>query len=174
MITALVVMSTLSFFGDVDSGRQNAMILVDTIESLQQPVEDFRCEFEGTMLFKGSVGANEKLKVGEDGLYESFSGLFIWKRGGDTYSDNLIRRAFDGTIARESLVVRMRENRAEKYYRLNDASFGSSVIKGVNELNSWKSNSLGYIFLIDKIKRDVADQGLEPSVGEENLDGIPL
>ena len=96
-----IVLTALSG-GDSDRA-EDVLSLIETIEALQQPVEDFRCEFEGAIRYRG--GAAENQKVGDDGLQESFSGVFIWKRGGDTHSESLHRRAADGVIARESLVV---------------------------------------------------------------------
>src|SRR5262249_22134122 len=142
------------------------------IEALQHLIEDFQCEYEGIIRFKGKVAEYEK--VGEDGLFDSFSGIFIWKRGGDTHSESLHRRGSDGQIARESLVVRMAERKAEQYHRLNDAPLGYAVIKNPKEANSWDPSCLGYIFLIDKIKRDVADEYLEASVSDDQIDGRPL
>src|SRR5215831_9880690 len=94
-------------------GTNEARLLIDTIETLQHPVEDFRCEFEGTIRHRGKVA--EDMKVGEDGVYKSFSGIFIWTRGGDTHSEGLHRRAIDNQITRESLVVRMSQQQAEEY-----------------------------------------------------------
>ncbi|GAC1475709.1 MAG: hypothetical protein NVSMB9_28690 [Isosphaeraceae bacterium] len=153
--------------------RDDARSLIATIEALQEPIEDFRCEFEGTIHFKGIEA--ERQKLGEDGLYNAFSGTFIWKRGGDTHSESLHRRAPDnGAIARQSLVVRAREHRAESYYRLNDASLGSAAVGKPEEFNSWSPDCLGFIFLIDKIKRQVADEGTEPSVHDDQVEGRPL
>jgi hypothetical protein len=169
--TIVAILVTASAGGD-GSARADVQLLVDTIESLQQPVEDFQCEFEGTRRFKGKVAEGQKL--GEDGLDDSFSGIFIWKKGGDTRSDVLHRRGSDDLIARETLVVRMREQQAEKYYRLNDAPLGYAVIENPKKANSWSSASLGFIFLIDKIKRDVSDPNAEPSVSEDQFEGRPL
>ena len=38
--------------------------LIATIESLQKPVEDFRCEFDGTIHFKGKLAAQNKFGRG--------------------------------------------------------------------------------------------------------------
>ena len=37
-----------------DPAKGEVQLLLDTIESLQQPVEDFRCEFEGTIRYESS------------------------------------------------------------------------------------------------------------------------
>ena len=88
VLFAIILTASLGLDGPAQS---DASQLIDTIESLQELVDDFRCEFEGTIRFKGKSA--EGVKLGEDGLHESFSGTFIWKRGGDTCSEILKRRA---------------------------------------------------------------------------------
>jgi hypothetical protein len=169
-----LILSTLMLVLNGQDGRvkNDAQLLLDTIASLQEPVEDFRCEFEGTVRLKGKNA--QKARVGERGLFESFSGVFIWKKGGDTYSDILHRKVADSLLARETLVVRVGRQQAEQYHRLNDASLGYAVIRSPKEANSWQTSCLGSIFLIDKIKRDVADERLEASVQDDLLDGRQL
>jgi hypothetical protein len=173
MFPTILSMVLTAFPGGDGPGMDDARALIATIESLQQPVEDFRCEFEGKMRFNGDVRKSFKV-IRDDGLYEEFGGIFIWKRGGDTHSESLHRRVADGQIARETLVVRTRERQAEQYHRLNDAAIGYAVIKNPKEANSWQPNCLGSIFLIDKLKRDVADEDLEPSVYDDQAEGMPL
>ncbi len=155
-----------------DTGRNDARLLIETIESLQHPVEDFRCEFEGTIRLKGKIA--EYTPIGEGGLHESFGGVFIWKRGGDTHSESLHRMSPSGRIERRSLVVRMRQNQAEQYNRLNDAPLGRAIIQSPKGANSWTPSCLGFIFLIDTIKRDVAHEYMEPSVYDDPIDGRTL
>lgn len=159
--------------GRIGPATTGASLLIDTIESLQQPVRDFRCEFEGSISFKGKVAENFKI-VREDGLYETFSGSFIWRQGGDVHSECLRRRAADGQISRESLVVLMKEHRAEQYDRLNDAPLGYSAIKHPREIDYWHEGSLAQIFLVDKLKRDAADETLEISVSNDQTDDRSL
>lgn len=166
----LCVLLTASPGAD-DSVSNAVKFLIDTIESLQAPVEDFRCEFEGTMRFTGK-GA-EDAKPGEE-LLQEFSGVFVWKQGGDVYSDSLHRRSHDGAIGRDTLVVRMREGQAQQYQRLNDASLGSASVQDAKNINYWRAGSLGEIFLIDRIKRDTADENLEASVHDDQIEGRPL
>ena len=66
----------------------------------------------------------------------------------------------------------MREHQAEQYDRLNDAPLGYAVIKSPTEVNSWRVGSLGQIFLIDKIKQDAADEGMELSVSDGQIEGV--
>ncbi len=148
--------------------------LMNAIESVQQPIHDFRCEFEGSFRFKGELAEDQKGQLGADGVAETFSGVFIWKQGGDTRNDCLHRRIFDNRISREELVVRASEQQAEQYHRLNDAPLGYSVIKSPKEANSWRPDSLGWIFLIDKIKDQLVDPGFDATVSDEVVDGTPL
>lgn len=152
--------------GRADDGARR---LVDAVEALQLPVEDFRCEFEGSVRHMGEDAETQKL--GEDGLYETFSGTFVWKRGGDTYCDTLRQAAGDNRILRETLVVRAREGQAELYERPNDAPLGYTVIKSPREVNSWRPTCPGWIFLIDRIKRERGDKRFDLSVRDDKVDG---
>jgi hypothetical protein len=148
--------------------------LIDTIDSIQKDVDDFRCEFEGSLRFKGQVAQSEKKNVGEDGTYDTFSGVFVWKKGGDTQSNSLHRLHRDDRIVRENLVVRMGERQAEYYTRLNDTPLGITKIDDPKDVNSWRPGCLGRIFLIDKIKREAADDQLELSAEDDETAGHPL
>ncbi len=147
-------------------------LLLDMMESLQQPIEDFTCEFEGSVRHKGSVDKVQKL--GPDGLYQSFSGRFVWSRGGDTRVECYHMLASNATIERETLVVRPHENQAERYFRNNDAPIGYSVIEKPDHANSWNTDGYGTIFLLDKLRRDVDPDGHNAVVSEETVDGRKL
>ena len=99
----------------------------------------------------------EDTKVGADGLYESFSGIFIWKRGGDLHYETMTRRAPENQIWRESVALRLSQGQAEEYYRLDDAPLGYAVVKKPEDVRPGDHNSLAFIFLIDELKRAVAD-----------------
>ena len=71
-----------------DPAAEQVRELFATIESLQKPVEDFRCEFEQTIHFKGKLA--EQNHVGKDGLFERASGVYIWKAGGDIRVESLV------------------------------------------------------------------------------------
>ena len=70
--------------------------------------------------------------------------------------------------------MRNGDQQAEKYYRLNDAPLGYAVIENPKKANSWSPDCLGFIFLIDKIKRDVVDPNVDPSVSDDQIEGRPL
>jgi hypothetical protein len=167
MVSAFLV----AFAGGDDSARHDAQLLLDTIDALQQTVEDFRCEFEGSVRFQGKVA--EAMKVGEDGVYNSYSGVFIWRKGGDIHIENWQRQASQNQIMRESIVVRMAQGQAEQYSRSNDAPLGYAAIKSPKDVKTWFWG-MGMIFLVDRMKREVADPTFDPSVSDDEIDGRPL
>jgi len=154
-----------------DPARHEVQVLVDTIESLQQPVEDFRCEYEGS--FRAAGTAAQALKLGEEKVLDSYSGVFIWKKGGDTRIESWHRRGTTNQITRLSTAVRTQQQQAEQYSRSNDASVGAATINNPRRVMTW-SSSMGTIFLIDKIKREVTDPAIAPSVSDDQIDGRPL
>ncbi len=173
MISTILSMLLTALPGGDDSGALDVKMLLDTIESLQQSVEDFRCEFEGTRRARGKVAEAMKV-VREDGLYETFSGVFIWKKGGDMHIESLRRREADNQIARDSVVVRMRRQEAEEYYRLNDEPIGRARIRKPKEVRTNSPGRLGSIFPLDLIKRAATDDTLECTVTDDQIDGRPL
>jgi len=173
--TMLAMMLSILLVGVSGNGTVNdeAQLLIDTIESLQQPVEDFRCEFEGTRRHKGP--GSDKQKLGDDGLADSFSGTFAWKRGGDFRYDSLHRLLQSDTIHHRTLIVRAKENEAEQYIRPTDAPIGAARIEHPRRiLRVWDLESPQAIFSIDELKYDVANGGHEASVEEGELDGRPV
>jgi hypothetical protein len=170
---AILSMLLTALPGVDDPAAKDVKTLLDTIEALQQPVEDFRCEFEGTTRVRGKAAEDMKI-VRDDGLHESFSGMFIWKKGGNIHIESLHRRATDNQVDRRSVVVRMRQEQAEEYRRLNDAAFGSAIIKRPKDVRTDLIGSPGSIFLFDRLKQIAADDTLECSVSEDQSDGRPL
>ena len=98
-----------------DSLTDDARSLIDKIEALKQPVNDFRCEFEGSVKFLGKNA--ETSTVDADGMYETFSGTYIWQRGGDIRCESLHRLAVNGQISRQTLIMRAHDKQA--YYRMS-------------------------------------------------------
>jgi hypothetical protein len=146
-----------------------AQLLVDTIESLQRPVEDFRCEFEGTRRHKGP--GSQKQKLGEDGLADVFSGSFTW-RAGDFREDSLHRMFYLETINWRTILVRAEEQQAEKYIRATDGPIGAAYIQHPRQiLRVWDLESPQAIFLIDELKYDLANGGHEALVGNDEFEG---
>jgi hypothetical protein len=163
----------VAFPGQGARARTESQDVVDTIEALQQPVEDFRCEFEGTNRYMGAVAESVKV-VREDGLYESFSGIFVWRAGGDIYTEFLNRRMADNQISRENLAVRVRKGEAEEYHRMDDSPIGIAVIRSLKEVRPSFHNCLSSIFLVDLMKREIADDRFETTVTNDQIDGTPV
>jgi hypothetical protein len=172
LLSCMIAMILTVAPGQDHGPKNDARVLIETIESVQQPVEDFRCEFEGTTRFMGKIA--ELPKDGDNGPHESFSGVFIWKRGGDIHSDSLKRRAVDGRVDQETLVVRAAQRQAEEYYRPNDAAIGHAVIKDPKLVKLSQHDCYASIFLLDTIKRDVTAENHEAWVSDDEIDGRPL
>jgi hypothetical protein len=144
--------------------------LPDLLDSLQSKIEDFRCEYEGTSHYMyPSLRKLEQLK--DDGLYETFSGVFIWKAGGDTVLDAFHRREPTHKIVRETLIVRGEE--AEHYLRLENEPLGGAEIDEASFTNADRSGSLGHLFLIDSIKRFLSSENFVASLEDTSFDGRP-
>ena len=157
--------------GGDDSARREVQVLLETIETLHQPMQDFRCEYEGARRLRGKLAKD--MNVEEDAISESYSGWFIWKKTGDVRFESLHRREPGGQVSRESTAVRIQQQQAEQYSRPNDASLGYSVIKKPKDVSTWHS-SVGMIFLIEKIKSEVSDARFSSSVSDEEIDGRPF
>ena len=172
-MSRLAVFLILSALAGVADGpeRDDARLLVEAMESLQQPLQDFRCEYEGLIRAREKVA--EAVKVAEDGVFESFTGIFVWKAGGDTRIESLRRRSLDTQILSETVVVRMQQQEAEEYSRFKDTPLGRGKVKNPKDVRTWNA-TYGTIFLIDRIKREVVDPALVPSVSTDRLDGRPV
>jgi len=161
-----------------DDGIHDAKSLVAAIEAIQRPVEDFRCEFEGSLYFKGKAleDPSTKSSVSPDGLAQVFDGVFTWKRGGETRSDGMYR--LQGNMARiqhKILVVRPSQNQSEWYIRDNDAPPGKAVVLPPQKGSSHTSDCYGWIFLIDQLKREVADEvNFMATVTDDKIEGRAL
>jgi len=173
MLTTIVLSTMMVAASPAGPGSPEVASLLATIESLQQPLDDFGCEFEGRMQFMGRVAESSKAELGEDGIAESFSGSFLWRRGGDVRSDSLHRRGSDNKISRETLVIRASEGQAELYDRMVDTPLGQSVVQKPKDIRYRQIQSVGRIFLIDDLRSDVADDIFEAVVHDDQLEGRP-
>jgi hypothetical protein len=161
-----------------DDGIHDAKSLITAIEAIQHSVEDFRCEFEGTLYYRGKVAEDPSTKpqIGPDGLAQAFDGVFTWKRGGETRSDGMYRmQGIMAGIQHKILVVRPSRNESEWYIRFNDAPLGKAVIQPPQKGSSHSPDCYGYIFLIDHIKQEVADEtNLVATVTDDQIEGRAL
>lgn len=170
--TMALTLLSLAIIGQ-PTGTIDASALVDVLESLQTDVKDFRCSFEGTSYFK-SEDVKRQRKLKEDGLYNTFSGIFIWTRTGDTFVNTLHRYEPEGRIMREQIVIRSKKKEAERYLRNNDSPIGRGAIEDPSRVNANVAQCFGQIFLIDQIKRMIGTKGIEACVSEEMIEGQRL
>ncbi len=174
----LPILISMTLVGLAPAGRvaDEAQELLQTIEALQQPVQDCQCEFEGKSWAPGQK-MKENFQLGEDELIDSFSGTFIWKAGGDFRSDSLHRGVLrkEGLV-RVTLVVRMKENRAERYHRMNDAAVGQSeILQPWKEVfSSWSLDSPRNIRFLEEMEHDVDNEFHVCLVHDDQIDGRPL
>jgi hypothetical protein len=156
-----------------DPGKSELGALFAAIDSLQKPVEDFRCEVEGTSHFRGKLASINR--VDADGLFEKWSGIYLWKRGGFVRSESLSGLPSYGMYSRHSVSARIPEKIAEYEIRPDDdpRTVISAGIKKLKDVHIW-DEGLGHLFLIDKMKWQAANDGFELSVADGALEGHPL
>ena len=167
ILIAILPASSLVYSSSAD----DVPSLLATIEALQQPIEDFQCEFEGTEFFRGPVAAQQK--VGADGVADLFGGTFLWRHG-DLHSEIMHRKAPDQFIVRESVVIRRREVRAEQVTWVNDAAIPVASIMAPKDIDQSGPGNLGQIFLTDYLKQLATDFRYELRISDDVVDGHPL
>ena len=147
--------------------------LIDLIESLQPQLEDFRCEFEGTEVYKTDE-AKKELKLKEDGLADSFGGVFVWKTNGDTYLSTYHREEPEGKVLHERIAVRVAKHEAERDSGYEDDPVGQGVIDDPDFLTTDRTGSFGSIFLFDKVRRHVSNPNFHCVVSSDSTSGRHL
>jgi hypothetical protein len=148
--------------------------LIGTIDSLQAPLEDFRCEFEGTVHDASQSAPGSPVAPGE--RRDSFSGMFLWKKNGGFWCDSFHENSQRSRrVERRTMVVRSHDKDAEEYRRINDVvdgqrTFGSpSVFRAQPDFEGPQS-----LFLIDDFKDQASDQAYSTSVRDDQVDGSAL
>jgi len=149
LISTLILGSAVAALGQAGSATDPQTFL-RVLESLQSPIGDFRGEYEGvaTLLNDANKAA---MKVGADGISDTFSGVFVWKTGGDFFLDSFHRRPPEQRVIREQMIVRGVE--AEQHVRLDDGEFGKAYVQSSYAVNADRQGSPGRIFPIDTIRR---------------------
>ncbi|WP_165226223.1 hypothetical protein [Aquisphaera insulae] len=147
--------------------------LLDTIEALQAPIQDFRCEFEGEMRARGKVAEDMKV-VRDDGLFESFSGVFIRKRGGDIRVDSYHLRVSDDLVEHRGVAVRTSQHQSEEFHRYDDAAIVPNSNREPKDVRVDLTDGYGSIFLTDSLRRMAADGTFLCSVSHDQIDQVPL
>ncbi len=167
-IVVSIALSVVAVAGD------QAQKLFDLIDSLQAPLADFRCEFEGTVRIAsqappGSDGAKEDRN-------DSFSGVFLWKKDGGFWCDSFHENARPHqNIERRTVVVRNQENHAEQHRRFNDAvdgqrTFGSpSILRTRPTLEGPQS-----LLLLEDLRDEATNETHTVSVRDDQIDGRAL
>jgi len=143
--------------------------LLATIDALNERIDDFRCEYEGTS-YALEEAIKRELKLGGDGLYNTFSGVFIWKKPGDTHVSSFHRHEPKGTVMREELVVQAEAGKSEQLIKPDEASVGQATIDDALFVNSDRTGSYGQLYMLDTIKRFAAMEGVEASIKTEVFD----
>jgi hypothetical protein len=142
--------------------------LVELLDSLQPATEDFRCEYEGTYAFT-SEEVKRGLKLNADGVADSFSGVFIRSRNGDTRVDILHKAEPGGRVSQEQLLVRAVKGESEQYVRQDNRPHGRGSIQNPLVVNANRQASYGLIYLIDVLKRLLASPALKARVEDERV-----
>ena len=134
-MTSLIplTLAAVLFAPPADGGIHDTRALVDAIEAAQEPIGDFRCEFEGSTTYKGAAVEKNKKWVDENGQADVFAGVFVWKRGGESFTDALHRiRQFDN-ISNERIMTRPRENRFEHHNHPGGRSVGNVDFRDLDD-----------------------------------------
>jgi hypothetical protein len=173
---ALVVVATFAQPAD-DRSRFTSgdefKAFVETLAALQPQLEDFQCEFEGHTVIK-SEPLKQSLKLGEDGIAQRFSGLFLWTTRGDTYVNTLHQIAPSGSIQREQVIIRRSKDEAEEYVRHDNRPIGRGVIDRPYKIPTNREGCYGSIFLIDTLRQFSALGRMVFSATDDVVDGQRL
>jgi hypothetical protein len=162
--------------GNDDPPVEDLPALIARIESLLAPVEDFRCEYEGTMRFMGKVAERERDRVGADGLAESFGGVFLWTQAGDVRGESLHRYFPDPMYERKSLAIR-EQGKQVRYMRRDVPAVPvvGVTLQTQSDVDNGADGVLGqFVFFVPLLKRLAADQRRTVTVSDGELDGRPM
>ncbi|APW61419.1 hypothetical protein [Paludisphaera borealis] len=157
-----------------DDGIHDIRSLVAAIEALQRPIEDFRCEFEGAVVYKGALAEEWKANLDANGVFETFGGVFVWKREGEMFADILHNVGGDANAASEKIMIRPQERVFEHHNHPGGRSIGNVDIRNLDGIRISGYKTPASFFLIDDLKgiRDKDDRAT--TVTDEEVDGRPL
>jgi hypothetical protein len=167
----IVLAVTVSALAAADKEVQT---LIDTIVALQAPLEDFRCEFEGTVDVASQTAPRSDV-VGKE-RQDAFSGMFLWRKDGDFWCDSFHEGVQDPRkVERRTMVVHGRDELAEEHRRFNDAvegqrRFGSpSIFRSRLDLEGPQG-----LFLLHDLRDQARDKAHTVSVRDDQIDGRAL
>ncbi len=174
MFAAVILSLAAAMAQGDDASIHDAASLVALMEALLQPVEDFRCEFEGRRSYGGVLAEEEQKhkRANQDGLAETFGGLYIWRRGGDVYLNNFQKSVASNEITRVDLAVRSRDRKVESYRRVNDRAVGGGEIRSFDDPNARSYGAIGAVFLLEKLKEFAENNAYESTIADDQLDGL--
>lgn len=169
MIRVLLALSAalaVTSISDADDTHDFVMAMGE----LQPSLEDLRCEYEGAKHFLSPAIVKER-HLKPDGLFESFSGIYVWTSSGDVSCKALRRYAEDGRILREQYVVRSAAAEAEHYLRPNDSPLGNGAVADAASFATDEGGMLGTIHLTDTIRRMSRGGAFDLSLADDRLEG---
>jgi len=176
MFALLVAASLVVQAADEPAVSEDAKILLETIDAIQsqEPIEDFRCEYEGS--FRAMGEGAKGFKVEDGGFFDVFSGTHVQNRAGDIHDESFHRLANQPhhALTRHSLVVRKREGRAEEYDRDNDEPIGIVVIKKPEQVETLRIGSFNSFLLLERMRSFIVDPQYQCSVVDGELDSRPV
>ena len=97
----------IALLGLVTPGFQNASdseSLAIALRASLGAIADLTCEFEGTLAYPRE-SSRERMGLGTDGVLDSYSGLYIWRRDGAAMLDIYHRRAQANHLTRQRIAV---------------------------------------------------------------------
>jgi hypothetical protein len=148
--------------------------LVAAIESLQRPIEDFRCEFEGAVVYKGALAEEWKANLDANGVFKTFGGVFVWKREGEMFADILHNIGGDANAASEKIMIRPQERVFEHHNHPGGRAVGSVDIRDLDRVRISGYETPASFFLIDHLKAIRDKDNRTTTVTDEEVDGRPL
>jgi len=151
-----------------------AQKLIDAIVALQAPLEDFRCEFEGIVHVAPQAAPGSDVAVRE--RHVAFSGMFLWRKGGDFWCDSFHEDAqAPRKIERRTMVVRSRDGHAEEHRRFDDAVEGQRTIgsPGIFRTRLDFEGPQG-LLLLEDLRDRPPDEARTVSVRDDQIDGRAL
>jgi hypothetical protein len=174
MISLIVPILAVSVFAQADDGIHDIRSLIAAIEAVQQPIEDFRCEFEGSVTYKGPVAEREKKLIDGNGVFDMLGGTFIWKQGGETFIDTFHRRGGDGVVYTEKIMIRPQERVFEHHNHPGGRGIANVDIRDLDEIVLSNYENPERFFLIDSFKALRDRDTFVTSVSDEEREGRRL
>jgi hypothetical protein len=179
MLTILLAAALFAQTGEAPAISEDGEKFLETIEAIQSqdPIKDFRYEYEGTLQAMGPV-AKEGFKVKEGGIVDVYSGTHVQNLDGDVRDESFHRRAdhYLHAISQTSLAVRKREGHAVEYEREdNNGPSGIVAVKKSKEASQFGVGSFWNLLLLEQLKGCIADtRNYRTSVIDGELDSRPV